>query len=228
MAEWLVGADEAGRGSLVGEMIVAVAAVKEECAEELWEMGVKDSKQLTPESRARLYHDLTRMDCVVFSVHPVPPSEIDRRSLTILTEEAIAAAYSRIAGRIEQSTVKRFTVDKYGRPVKLRIYLRKIGYRGPIIVEEKADQNYIEVAAASIIAKHVRDARIRVLSSLYGVKGSGYPSDPRTVEWVKSVIAGGGKPPIIRYSWGTLEGTGLRVKKDKAREEHRITLDDFL
>lgn len=228
MTEWLVGADEAGRGSLVGEMIVSVAAVRSDCLDRLREMGVKDSKELSPTARASLYKEIVSLDCIVFSVQPVPPSEIDKRSLTILTEEAIAKAYSRVATRIGNSSVARFTVDRYGKLVKLRIYLRRLGYKGPIIIEERADQRYLEVATASIIAKYVRDARIRVLASMYGVEGSGYPSDPRTVDWVMSTIMKGEKPPIIRYSWGTLEGTGLRVKKEKKRDEHRITLDDFL
>lgn len=228
MEQWLVGADEAGRGSLVGEMIVAVAAVQHDCITRLRDLGVKDSKELDPSTRAELYRELAGMECILFSVQPVPPREIDRRSLTILTEEAISTAFSRILKRVDADSISRFTVDKYGRIVKLRIQLRRLGYKGPVVVEEKADQRYIEVAAASIIAKHVRDARIRVLSSLYGVEGSGYPSDPRTVDWVMSRIMKGEKPEIIRYSWGTLEGTGLRVKKKREKGEHRITLDDFL
>ncbi len=225
MARWLIGADEAGRGSLVGEMIVAVAAVPEELIEDLIEVGVKDSKRLTPQSRAKLYKYLSSK--IPFSVEPVKPEDIDRENLTVLTENALTRAASRVFQMVGgPSNVSRVVVDKYGRVLKLRIFLRKIGYHGPIIVEEKADDKYIEVSAASIIAKYVRDSRLRVLSYMYGVEGTGYPSDERTVEWVLRVLAEGRRPRIIRYSWGTLEGTGLRVDKKK-KVKPSITLDDF-
>jgi len=221
---WLVGVDEAGRGSLVGEMMVAVVAVPEDALEALAEAGVRDSKELSPAARARLYREIA--GATVFSVEPVAPREIDRRSMTVLTEEAIARAFERVARRVGAENISRVVVDKYGKPRRLAALLARAGYRGPVIVEEKADARYPEVAAASIVAKHVRDARIRVLSSLYGVEGSGYPSDPRTVDWVLRTVSSGERPPIIRYSWGTLDRVGARVRKP--RDAGRPTLEDFM
>jgi len=221
---WYIGADEAGRGSLVGEMIVAVVAVPESVLHSLAEAGVRDSKALSPRARAELYRVIAGN--TVFAVTPVPPHRIDSENLTVLTEEAIADAYRRIAGRLEGEQV-RFVVDRYGRHAKLRYLLRAAGYKGPLVIEEKADANYVEVAAASIVAKHVRDARIRVLSSLYGVPGTGYPSDERTVAWVLDRVSRGERPPIVRYSWGTLESVGARVRKGKGKPP-RVTLDDFM
>ena len=220
---WLIGADEAGRGSLVGEMIVAVAAVPEDVVDALHDLGVRDSKELTPARRRELYGILS--GTIVFAVYPVSPRDIDRRNLTLLTEEAIAQAAARVLPRVSGEII-RFTVDKYGRPRMLRYLLSRAGYRGPVIVEEKADARYPEVSVASIIAKHVRDARIRVLSHLYGVEGSGYPSDPRTVEWVLRTVESGLRPPIIRYSWGTLDKVGMRVRKGSGGG--RPTLEDFM
>jgi len=222
--KWYIGADEAGRGSLVGEMIVAVVAVPEDAMSVLAEAGVRDSKELFPQARAQLYRLIA--STTVFAVTPVSPRAIDSENLTVLTEEAIADAYRRIAPRIRGEPV-RFVVDRYGRHVKLRYLLRAAGYRGPLIIEEKADARYLEVAAASIVAKHVRDARIRVLRSLYGVPGTGYPSDERTVSWVLETVSRGERPPIIRYSWGTLESVGARVKKGKGKPP-RVTLDDYM
>ncbi len=92
-------------------------------------------------------------------------------------------------------------------------------------MEPYADSKYPVVSAASIIAKVVRDRRIDVLRSLYGVEGSGYPADESTVRWVMDVIRRGERPPIIRYSWGTLKGTGAYVEKAKRA---RRTLKDFM
>lgn len=203
-------------------MIVAAVAVPVEEARLLVEEGVRDSKELSPEARARLYRVIASR--YPFAVSHVSPREIDSKDLTRLTESAIERAVSRLLPRLE-GPVERIAIDRYGRPRLLHYKLRRLGFRGRIVVEEKADSRYPEVSAASIVAKHVRDARIRVLRSLYGVKGSGYPSDPRTVEWVLEVVGRGERPPIIRYSWGTLEGTGARVKK---KPPGRTTLEDFL
>ncbi len=218
---WVIGVDEAGRGSLVGEMIVAAVAVPLDEISYLVEEGVRDSKVLTPQARARLYHLIASR--YPFAVAHVTPSEIDSTNLTRLTESAIEKAVSLVLPRVE-GVVERIVVDRYGRPRLLHYKLRRLGFRGRILVEEKADSRYPEVSAASIVAKHVRDSRIRVLRSMYGVRGSGYPSDPRTVEWVLETIARGERPPIIRYSWGTLEGTGARVKK---KTSGKTTLEDF-
>lgn len=214
--------DEAGRGSLVGEMIVAAVAVPLDEASLLYEEGVRDSKELTPQARARLYRMIASR--YPFAVAHVTPREIDSEDLTRLTERAIERAVTRVLPRVE-GVVERIVIDRYGKPRLLTYLLRRLGFHGRIVVEEKADARYPEVSAASVVAKHVRDARIRVLRSLYGVEGSGYPSDPRTVEWVLEIVSRGERPPIIRYSWGTLEGTGARVKK---KTRARTTLEDFL
>ncbi|MEB3773559.1 MAG: ribonuclease HII [Desulfurococcales archaeon] len=214
---YVVGFDEAGRGSLVGEMVVAGYAIEGNRVSMLEDMGVRDSKELSPSRRRELYKRLTSIG--VFQVYPVKPGAIDRRNLTTLTEEAIAEILSRLVRR--GICIDRVTIDRYGAPRRLYSLLSRINYKGEVLIEEKADSKYLEVAAASIIAKHVRDERIRVLRELYGLEGSGYPSDPRTVKWVMDALSRGEKPPIVRYSWGTLEGTGFRVSK-------RRTLEDFM
>ncbi len=223
---YYVGADEAGRGSLVGEMIVAVAAVPESIYDTLWDIGVRDSKELTAEKRRNLYRELSRT--LVFAVIPVTPRDIDRENLNFLTAKAIVRGFNIISKRVGIKNVKRIVVDKFGDSTSLRLELRKTGYLGPLIVEEKADKNYPEVSAASIIAKHVRDSRIRVLSKIYGVEGSGYPSDPRTVAWLERVLADGSPPPpVVRLSWSTLKGTPWFVEKKNAKRGRRVTLEDF-
>ncbi len=220
----VIGVDEAGRGSLVGELIVAAVAVPIDLLEDLKEIGVKDSKLLSPDQREELYRTISRR--LVFSVSSIKPREIDHENINVLTSNALYMNLSRIFKRVDPESVERIVIDKFGSVPKIKVAVRKTGYRGKIIVEEKADFKYPEVAAASIIAKYVRDSRIKVLSSLYGVRGSGYPSDPRTVEWLQEVLARGNPPPIIRFSWGTLKGTGYYVKKKKSASN--VTLEDFL
>ena len=222
---WLVGVDEAGRGSLVGEMIVAALAVPESDIPLLVEEGVRDSKTLSPAARRRLYRLLSKR--YPFAAVPVTPSEIDSENLNTLTARAAAKAVGVLAARLGGYTrICRVTVDKFGDPSRLILMLRRQGYRGPIVVEPRGDARYPEVSGASIIAKHVRDARVRVLSSMYGVEGSGYPSDPRTISWLERVLRSGSIPPVVRRSWDTLRGTPFYVEKKKAGKS-KVTLEDF-
>ncbi len=224
--QYFVGIDEAGRGSIVGEMIVAVAAVPAQIYSQLRQEGVRDSKDLTPEKRRELYFYLARN--IVFSVEPVPPWRIDAENLNRLTAQAAVAAFERVVKRIGgHAAVERVVIDKFGNEAYPRMLFRARGYRGQLVIVEKADRDYPEVSAASIIAKYVRDARIRVLSSIYGVKGSGYPSDPRTMAWIRDLISRGiAPPPIVRRSWGSLRGTPWYIEK-RVSAKKSVDLTDF-
>ncbi len=70
----------------------------------------------------------------------------------------------------------------------------------------KADKLIPIVSAASIIAKVIRDTIINELHREYGDFGSGYPSDPRTIRFLKNwVREHGDLPPIVRRSWSTVK-----------------------
>ncbi len=221
--KWIVGIDEAGRGSLVGELMVAGYAIPQDEVSKLCDLGVRDSKELSRTARKELYYSLIKLSNV-YAVVSIKPSEIDRENINVLTEMAAEKVLNIISKRV--SGIKKIAaiyIDKFGRLRSLPLNLRMKGFEGILVVEEKADSKYKVVGAASIIAKHIRDLRIKVLSKLYGVKGSGYPSDPETVSWVKDLILKNKHLPIIRYSWSTLRdlGFGRKIRSKK-------TLLDFM
>lgn len=222
--ELLIGVDEAGRGSLVGELVVVAAAVPREMVEELRRMGVRDSKELSRRSREELYEALKGLP---FSAELITPAEIDKYNLNRLEERAATKALLSLHKRLGNSFLdSRIVIDKFGNVRGLEEELRRRGFRGELVVTEGADERYVEVSAASIIAKHLRDTRLKVLSSLYGVRGSGYPHDQETVDWVREAVKGGERPPIVRYSWSTLASLGIKVvRKGKGG---RKTLDEFM
>ena len=81
----------------------------------------------------------------------------------------------------------------------------------------KGEQVSFSIAAASIIAKQTRELEIEKLKEEIGDFGSGYPSDTRTIKFLKSFYADNGKWPTgTRKSWKTVE----RIRPVK-------TLDDF-
>ena len=67
--------------------------------------------------------------------------------------------------------------------------------------------DYIEVSAASIIAKQERDAHIAEINKDYikmGGIGSGYPSDPITKKFLTNFTYDE-MPDFVRKSWATVE-----------------------
>ncbi|AFZ69829.1 ribonuclease H, mammalian HI/archaeal HII subfamily [Caldisphaera lagunensis DSM 15908] len=223
-AKWIIGIDEAGRGSIIGELMVGSYAIRENDIDFLKEIGVKDSKMLTPNQRENLYEILIRKG--LFSVIPIKPYDIDRNNINTLEEKAAIQNILNLKRQIGNIfEIKSIIIDKFGYLKLMPSKLKQLGFKGDLIVEPKADVNYPVVSAASIIAKVIRDRRIEILRKLYGVKGSGYPSDPETIDYVFSELKKGYKPLFIRYSWETLKGTEYYIKKSKRTSK---SLQDFM
>jgi ribonuclease HII len=73
-----------------------------------------------------------------------------------------------------------------------------------IVAEHKADRNYVIVSAASVVAKVERDRAVEELREEHGDFGSGYPSDPQTIAFLKEwVRREGSRPSFSRKSWKT-------------------------
>ncbi len=68
------------------------------------------------------------------------------------------------------------------------------------------------VAAASIIAKYYRDKIIDELKSKFGDFGSGYPSDRKTIEWLKRDL--NYELNIVRKKWKTLKRLNQKTLSD--------------
>ena len=68
-----------------------------------------------------------------------------------------------------------------------------------------ADAKFVVVSAASIIAKVTRDRAIAKLASTHQV-GSGYPSDPKTVQFVRNWFSKNHTmPAFVRKSWAPVK-----------------------
>ena len=198
----IAGCDEAGRGPLIGPLIVSCVGTSRERLKEMVELGVTDSKQLTPGRREELFPQILRLsDAYGFSV--IPPPVLDRYNLNTLTYEAIENIVSNLA---KAKPVEEVYIDKVGTSEPLKAYLTYwLGIK-KVVIEEKADAKYVIVGAASIVAKVIRDSVIRELSKKWGDFGSGYPSDERTRAWIREFYtAHGYLPNIVRKTWKSLK-----------------------
>ncbi len=188
----LCGIDEAGRGPLIGPLIMAGVAISEDKLPELEKLGVKDSKFLTPSRRKQLYSEIIK---IVDGYHIVEVSaqEIDQRKSvgTNLNKlEAIKAAEivaSLSPKKVILDSPEPADAQKFARMVMKYIPEIKVD----IIAEHKADMNHKVVAAASILAKVTRDARVEDIKKLAGVDfGSGYMSDPLCKKFLEEHFEG--------------------------------------
>ena len=212
----ILGIDEAGRGCVLGPMLIAGVMARAEDQEKLKACGIKNSKKLSPKRREYLFDALTKLPCTVVSVS-VPPSDIDARSINAIGID--------ISGRfIDDLKPDIAIVDApaSGRGVIWyadRILAATISTkRVQIISENHADDNHITVAAASVIAKVLRDRAIRELHKKYDVDfGSGYQHDPKTIKFLLDYYKSHGSLPVeTRLKWSTaqriLTGGGAHIR----------------
>ncbi|KYH36743.1 MAG: hypothetical protein AYL28_005960 [Candidatus Bathyarchaeota archaeon B23] len=212
----VAGVDDAGRGCVIGPLVVAGALFEEGDVERLRVIGVQDSKALTPGRRERLAEEIEgiALDCAYFEI---PPRAIDRvvergvrlRRLNYL--EAMAMAY--VIRELKPDRVyvdaSDINAERFGEHI-----LSALREKPHIISEHEADARYPVVAAASILAKVRRDDIIRRLREHYGDFGSGYPHDPKTVRFLEEWFSRhpDGCPPFIRGSWSTVKRIRGRVR----------------
>ena len=195
------GVDEAGKGAVLGPMVVA--AVGSDHEDVLPGIGIKDSKQLSPDKRSKIYDEITSHCSIALRV--VSAGEIDsgRKSMTmnVLLARLHAAVITDLAPDLAYVDACDVIAERYGHTVT-----NFLGCECRVVAEHHADEFYPLVSAASIIAKVVRDREIEALAEKYGDIGSGYPSDQRTVDFLSAAIQHSGKPPVFaRASWKTVE-----------------------
>lgn len=206
------GVDEAGRGPVMGPLVVGAVYVEDD--EPLREIGVRDSKKLTPKRREALYDSIIEI-AEGYSIVTVSAEEIDRRrsrqSLNAIEMDMFREAVSRFPVVRVYADCPDVNEASFGNSLSIRLGNTAVTAR------HKADDTYPVVSAASIIAKVTRDRMIRDISEEFGEDiGSGYPSDPVTVAFIEKWIKEKGcSPKHTRNSWETVKNikTKLSVRK---------------
>ncbi len=211
MSDWIAGIDDAGRGPIIGPLVIAGVLIREDEKTKLANLGVKDSKMLTPESRTRLSAKIRAFTSTI-SVHEIQPEEIDDvvlhaeklRKLNYLEAKVMAQVVKDLKPSKVYVDASDVNETRYGE--NIREFLPEELKNIRIISEHHADRTYPIVSAASIIAKVTRDSVIANLHLHYGDFGSGYITDPKTIEFLKSWRRTHTEfPPIVRLSWKTIK-----------------------
>lgn len=200
----LAGVDDAGRGAVLGPLLIAGVLLEEEDLPKLTALHVKDSKLLSPRRREQLAREIEKTALKHHFVE-FSPAEIDKVVnfgrklhklnrleawgmadviLNLKPDVAFVDASDVVAGRFKEHILERVPFD-----VK-------------IVSEHKADLKYPIVSAASIMAKVKRDTAVAELRKKYGDLGSGYASDEKTMNFLENWIRRHGSyPGFVRKSW---------------------------
>lgn len=244
--ECILGVDEAGRGPVLGPMVYGICYCPLSKQEELADLGFADSKTLKEDERDNLLDVImSRPDIIGWSVRVLSPMDISNSMLRKEKYNLNALAHDTTIQLLRDTiasgvNLREVYVDTVGPPES---YQKKLERLFPtiskIVVAKKADSKYPIVSAASICAKVTRDDVLRhwifaekgMDGTISRQFGSGYPSDPKTVSWLKSNMDPiFGYPNIVRFSWQTcktlLETSGKPVRwpdDDEAKSQPRIT-----
>lgn len=219
----ICGGDEAGRGAIIGPLVISLVSVKKSSLHLLSEIGVRDSKMLSDERRRSLFKEISEIASDV-KVAKILPSEInDAMRNKISLNELEAVRFARLFDTIPHDINTIYldspdvVAEKFGirfnmssaKPTKvdgIKAQAAKGIKCARIIAEHKADSKYAVVSAASIIAKVTRDNEIKKLERELKMKiGSGYPSDQKTVEVITKNLKNSSLAAHIRDRWYTME-----------------------
>lgn len=224
----IAGGDEAGRGAVLGPLVIGVVSMSSAKATKLSKIGVRDSKLLTPRKREFLFEEIHSMASEVksYSISPLEINNAMKSNISLNELEAICV--SRLIDSLEDvDTVYLDSPDvvqeRFGARISLlsKKPMKGLGIKKAVkkqqdaikmISEHKADLKYPVVSAASIIAKVTRDREIEHISQTLGFDiGSGYASDGQTIEVIKDNLNNPSFMPYVREYWKTM--TDIRQLK---------------
>jgi len=215
------GVDDAGRGAVIGPLVIAGVLLEARDLPCLVEVGVKDSKCLSPHKREHLAAEIKKL-AVGLHVEKLLPEEIDKvvttgrklHRLNRLEAQTMAKVIEALKPDVVYVDASDVLAERFGHHIA-----ENLSFKTEIVSEHKADKKYPIVSAASIIAKVERDNAISELQQKYGCIGCGYPTDLQTLDFLEKWIAEfGSYPDFVRKSWKPAK----RLKSEASSKQTRI------
>ncbi|MFH0867841.1 MAG: ribonuclease HII [Candidatus Woesearchaeota archaeon] len=216
----ICGIDEAGRGPILGPLVMCGLLIKEEDEKKLVKLEVKDSKLLTKARREFLFDKIKDVS-YKYEIIEIYPDEIDNAvnnhdGLNLNKLEARKSAEI-----INLLKPDKAIIDAPSNNIKsykeyLMGYVKNKNIK--LILEHKADVNYPIVSAASILAKVTRDNEIEKIKKKIKIDfGSGYMADPKTVDFLEKYYEKHSE--LFRKSWMPYQ--------NKVNKKFQSKLEDF-
>ncbi len=196
----ICGIDEAGRGPVIGPLVICGLCADED---EIKNLGVKDSKLLSPKRRVFLFDRIISL-ARKYVVKIIPPEKIDEMMKEMTINEIEEIHFAEIIKELKPEIVVVDAVDVDEKRFEENLK-KRLNFEVKIISKHKADRDFPIVSAASIIAKVIRDSEIEKIKLEIGDFGSGYPADPRTMKFLSEYYKNNGSlPKYVRRSWKTI------------------------
>jgi len=217
----IAGVDDAGRGSIIGPLAIAGVLLDEKDLPKLMDLGVKDSKRLSPRRREELAAQIKKL-ALKYHIIMLSPAEIDRvvetgkklHKLNRLEAQTMAKVITILKPDVAYVDASDVLADRFKQHIA-----ENLTFKVQIISEHKADAKYPIVSAASIIAKVERDRALSALQKKHGNMGCGYPTDSNTIRFLENWIGKfGSYPDFIRKSWKPAK----RLKRKAEAEQTKL------
>ena len=216
----IAGVDDAGRGSIIGPLAIAGVSLDEKDLHSLVDLGVKDSKRLSPRRREELAAEIKKL-AIKYHVVMLSPTEIDRvvetgkklHKLNRLEAQTMAKVITILKPDVAYVDASDVLADRFKQHI-----LENLTFKIQVVSEHKADVNYPIVSAASIIAKVERDRAISELQEKHGNMGCGYATDHNTLQFLEKWIRKfGSYPDFVRKSWKPAKRLKTKAEKDQTK-----------
>ncbi|MDI6888031.1 MAG: ribonuclease HII [Candidatus Thermoplasmatota archaeon] len=199
----ICGIDEAGRGPVIGPIVIAGIALDDRDIDKLTALGVKDSKRHTPAKREKLAEEIKKI--ANYEIIVITAQELNIKMEFATLNDIEVNCFAEIIKRLKPEIAYVDSVDVNEERFATQL-LSKLDFNLNIISKHKADELYIIVSGASILAKVIRDNEIKKIEQeLNTVIGSGYPGDRRTIEFVTRLLKDKKESPYIRKFWKTVK-----------------------
>ena len=192
------GIDDAGRGPMLGPLVIAGVSLEKKNIKKLSALGVKDSKKLTPKTREYLYKKIIKI-VDNYYIAKISPRSIDasvkKHCLNGLEAKYMAKVVSKLNPDVSYVDSCDVNPTRFGKEIS------NLSDNHKIKSYHRADSRFVVVSAASILAKVTRDRAIMKLRKDHNL-GSGYPSDSVTVKFVTKFYKKNHQmPSFVRKSW---------------------------
>ena len=167
----ICGIDDAGRGSMLGPLVISGISIDKKNLRKLSSLGVKDSKKLSPKNRELLYKKII---AVVddYYIAKIQPRSIDASVKRHGLNELEAKYMAKVVSKLDPDTSYVDSCDV--NPTRFGKEISKLSDNHNIKSYHHADSRFVVVSAASIIAKVTRDRAIEKLRKNHE------PQNPKT------------------------------------------------
>ena len=214
---WHIGVDEAGRGPVLGPLVVTAFALPASEIPLLHEMGITDSKKITKNKRQKMYDwliETSEQRGWEYHIHTSSPAEIDYAMTLGTLNEHEATLFSHCISKlrcsVNEGMIKLDACDvnatRFGERIEEKLHSWLKDGEWEIDSRHGADEIFPVVGAASILSKVTRDRAVEDLQSKIDFPiGSGYTSDPTTRDALVKLLDGTNPYNELRWGWSTVK-----------------------